>query len=582
MTAQPRIWDIPGGIHPPENKSQSTARGLERIPLPKRLILPLLQHIGSRAEPIVNVGDRVLKGQLLAVTNGKYSCPLHAPTSGTISAIENAPYPHVSGLAEPAIILDSDGEDRRIELRPAPDYQSLDPMEVLSLIDAAGISGLGGAGFPTATKLLSRPDHRISTLIINAAECEPYITSDDMTMRHYAARIVSGIAVLMHILTPDQVLVGIEDNKPEAIAAMRAAAQGSKIQIIAIPTKYPSGGEKQLIQILTGQEVPSGGLPADIGVLCQNIGTSLAIHEAIVLGRPMINRIVTLTGAALQRPTNVIAPIGTPIHELLAFAGLQPERLHRLVLGGPMMGFSVDSAAPIIKTSNCLLAGTIEELPPPPPALPCIRCGLCAEACPAELLPQQLHWFALGKDYPQLERHNLFDCIECGACAYVCPSSIPLVQYFRAGKSEIRAIDLQHQRAEQSRQRFEQRQERLQREAEKRERDRQARAEKAAQAKAAREARAASEQGEQNDKQNEAPVAPDLARVQASKTNTLTPEQKQLKVAASTARMALKRAQKQLAANPDNTDLQAQIPPLEQAFSEAQQAFEQATSQEGC
>ena len=582
MTAQPRIWDIPGGIHPPENKHQSTARGLERIPLPKRLILPLLQHIGSRAEPIVNVGDRVLKGQLLAITNGQYSCPLHAPTSGTISAIEDAPYPHVSGLTEPAIILDSDGEDRHIELRPVPDYQRLDPVEVLDLIDAAGISGLGGAGFPTATKLLSRPDHRISTLIINAAECEPYITSDDMTMRHYAGRIVSGIEVLMHILTPDQVLVGIEDNKPEAIAAMRAAAEGSTIQIIAIPTKYPSGGEKQLIQILTGQEVPSGGLPADIGVLCQNIGTSLAIHEAIVLGRPMINRIVTLTGGALQRPTNVIAPIGTPIHELLAFAGLQPERLHRLVMGGPMMGFSVDSAAPIIKTSNCLLAGTIEELPPPPPALPCIRCGLCAEACPAELLPQQLHWFALGKDYPQLERHNLFDCIECGACAYVCPSSIPLVQYFRAGKSEIRAIDLQHQRAEQSRQRFEQRQERLQREAEKRERDRQARAEKAAKAKAAREAKAASEQEEQSEKQTAAPVTPDLARVQASKASTLTPEQKQLKVAASTARMALKRAQKQLAANPDNTDLQAQIPPLEQAFAEAQQAFEQATSQEGC
>ena len=582
MTAQPRIWDIPGGIHPPENKNQSTARGLERIPLPKRLILPLLQHIGSRAEPIVNVGDHVLKGQLLAVTNGKYSCPLHAPTSGTISAIEDAPYPHVSGLAEPAIILDSDGEDRRIELRPVPDYQSLDPVEVLDLIDAAGISGLGGAGFPTATKLLSRPDHRISTLIINAAECEPYITSDDMTMRHYAARIVSGIKVLMHILTPDQVLVGIEDNKPEAIAAMRAAAQGSQIQIIAIPTKYPSGGEKQLIQILTGQEVPSGGLPADIGVLCQNIGTSLAIHEAILLGRPMINRIVTLTGAAMQRPTNVIAPIGTPIHELLAFAVLQPERLHRLVMGGPMMGFTVDSAAPLIKTSNCLLAGTIEELPPPPPALPCIRCGLCAEACPAELLPQQLHWFALGKDYPQLERHNLFDCIECGACAYVCPSSIPLVQYFRAGKSEMRAIDLQHRRGEQSRQRFEQRQERLQREAEKRERDRQARAEKAAKAKAAREAKAASEQEEQGEKQTATPVTPDLARVQASKASTLTPEQKQLKVAASTARMALKRAQKQLAANPDNTDLQAQIPPLEQAFAEAQQAFEQATSQEGC
>ncbi len=575
MSTQPRIWDMPGGIHPPQNKAQSTARGLERIPLPKRLILPLLQHIGRRAEPIVQVGERVLKGQLLASSHGQYSCPLHAPTSGTIVAIEDAPYPHASGLTEPAIILDSDGEDRRIELQPVADYRSLDPVDVLDLIQAAGISGLGGAGFPTATKLLSRPDHRISTLIINAAECEPYITSDDMTIRHYPARIVSGIEVLMHILKPDQVLVGIEDNKPEAIAAMRAAAQDTTIQIIAIPTKYPSGGEKQLIQILTGKEVPSGGLPADISVLCQNIGTCLAIHEAILLGRPMINRIVTLTGAALQRPTNVIAPIGTPIHELLAFAGLQPERLHRLVLGGPMMGFTVDSAAPIIKTSNCLLAATREELPPPPPALPCIRCGLCAEACPVELLPQQLHWFAMGKDYAQLQRHDLFDCIECGACAYVCPSSIPLVQYFRAGKAEMRAIEQQHSRAEHSRQRFEHRQERLQREAEQREQERQARAEKAARAKAAREAQAARAQ------LAEPPTAaPDLARIQSRKVSTLSAEQKQLKVAAATARMALQRVQKQLATNPDNTDMQKQLPELEQAFAEAQQAFEQATTQE--
>lgn len=577
MTTQAHIWDMPGGIHPPENKLQSTARGLEQILLPKRLTLPLLQHIGSRAEPVVQVGDRVLKGQLLASSNGKYSSPLHAPTSGTISAIGQAPYPHASGLSEPAITLECDGEDCWIELQPVTDYRQLEPVDLLAKIDAAGISGLGGAGFPTASKLLSRPDHSINTLIINGAECEPYITADDMCMRHYAPAIISGIEVLMHILQPEQVLVGIEDNKPEAIAAMRAAAQGSAIQIVEIPTKYPSGGEKQLIQILTGQEVPSGGLPADIGVLCQNIGTALAIHEAILLGRPMINRIVTLTGAALARPTNVVALIGTPIEELLAFAGLQPERLHRLVLGGPMMGFSVNSAAPIIKTSNCLLAGTLEELPPPPPALPCIRCGLCAEACPADLLPQQLHWFAMGKDYPQLQRHNLFDCIECGACAYVCPSSIPLVQYFRAGKSEIRSIALQHQRAEQSRQRFEDRQARLQRETEQRERDRQARAEKAAKAKAAREAKAASEQREPD---AATPVAPDLARIQ-SKSNTLTPEQKQLKIAAATARMALQRAKKQLTANPDNTDLQAQIPPLEQAFADAQQAFEQATRQEG-
>ena len=580
MTAQPRIWDIPGGIHPPQNKAQSTARGLEQMPLPARLILPLLQHIGNRAMPVVQIGERVLKGQLIAEANGPISCPLHAPTSGIVRAIEPAPYPHASGLAELAIVLESDGQDEWAELQPLPDYRDMQPLELLERIRAAGISGMGGAGFPTAVKLASRPDHHIDILIINGTECEPYITADDMTMRHRAPQVVAGIDVLMHILKPDQVLIGIEDNKPEAIAAMREAVGERPMQVMVLPTKYPSGGEKQLIQILTGKEVPSGGLPAEIGILCQNLGTALAVHDAVLLGQPMISRITTLTGAALERPTNVEALIGTPIAELLAFAGLRQAQLHRLVMGGPMMGFTLlDSSAPILKTSNCLLAGTIDELPPPPPALPCIRCGLCAEACPAELLPQQLHWFAMGKDYEQLERQNLFDCIECGACAYVCPSSIPLVQYFRAGKSEIRTIELQQSRAEHSRQRFEQRQERLEREAEQRELERQARAEKAARAKAARDAQAAQQQAEQHEPTTEPkPAEPDLARIQSRKVTTLSAEQKQLKIAAATARMALQRAQKQLTANPDNADLQAQIPALEQAFAQAQQAFDEQMS----
>ena len=670
MTAQPRIWDIPGGIHPPQNKHQSTARGLEQMPLPAWLVLPLLQHIGNRALPVVQIGERVLKGQLIAEANGPLSCPVHAPTSGIVRAIEPAPYPHASGLDELAIILESDGQDEWTELRPLPDYRDEQPLDLLDHIRAAGISGLGGAGFPTSVKLASRPDHHIDTLLINGTECEPYITADDMTMRHRAPQVVAGIEVLMHILKPDQVLIGIEDNKPEAIQAMRDAVGERPMQVVVIPTKYPSGGEKQLIQILTGKEVPSGGLPAEIGILCQNVGTALAVHDAVLLGRPLISRITTLTGAALERPTNVEALIGTPIAELLAFAGLREDRLYRLVMGGPMMGFTLQTLrgqarshkpgeaaaectsletppapepvcsqapaaeqhipehqaqpprlwerpwprmaarwrktlrgqarshksgepgplastgpveqiaepglqAPIIKTSNCLLAGTIEELPPPPPALPCIRCGLCAEACPAELLPQQLHWFAMGKDYDQLQRQNLFDCIECGACAYVCPSSIPLVQYFRAGKAEIRGIELQQSRAEHSRQRFEQRQERLEREAEQRELERQARADKAARAKAAREAQAAQQQTEQSKQTAESkPAEPDLARIQSRKVVTLSPEQKQLKIAAATARMALQRAQKQLNANPDNAALQAQIPTLEQAFAQAQQAFD--------
>ncbi|OWL90422.1 electron transport complex subunit RsxC [Halopseudomonas aestusnigri] len=564
-----RIWDIPGGIHPQENKLQSLGHGIETPPLPRELIVPLQQHIGARAEPCVAVGDKVLKGQLIAEASGFVSCPLHAPTSGTVTAIGPAPYPHASGLEEWAIRIEADGEDRWCELDPISDFRALEPAALLDIIRASGISGLGGAGFPTAVKLKARPEQKIHTLIVNGTECEPYITADDSAMRYRAEQIVSGIEVLMHILRPEQVLIGIEDNKPEAIEAMRAAVGERPMQVVVFPTKYPSGGEKQLIQILTGKEVPSGGLPADLGMVCQNVGTLLAIHDAVVLGQPLIKRITTLTGDALSHPTNVEALIGTPIRELLTFAGLQPEKLYRLVMGGPMMGFTLQSMdAPIVKTTNCLLAGSKAELPPPPPAQPCIRCGLCAEACPASLLPQQLHFFALGKDYDQLKRQNLFDCIECGACSYVCPSSIPLVQYYRAAKSEIRALDLQQHKADHSRQRFEHRQERLQREAEQKERDRIARAEKAARLKAAKEAEAA--------KQADSDAAVPAADAPAPKAGGLTPEQKQLKIAAATAQMALKKAQKQLTANPDNADLQAQIPQLEQAAREAQEAFDKA------
>lgn len=574
MLAKVRIWDIPGGIHPEEHKHESTQHGLQRMPLPQQLTLPLLQHIGARAEPIVAVGERVLKGQLLAEANGLVSCALHAPTSGTVAAIGPKPYPHASGLEEWAITLDVDGQDEWTELYPVSDYTTLDAATLLDMIRNAGISGLGGAGFPTALKLKARPEQKLHTLIVNGTECEPYITADDTAMRYKAAEIVAGIEILMHILHPDQVLIGIEDNKPEAIAAMRAAVGDKPMQIIEFPTKYPSGGEKQLIQILTGKEVPSGGLPADIGMLCQNVGTLIAIQDAVLLGQPLIKRITTLTGAALRQPTNVEALIGTPIRDLLAFAGLQAEQLHRLVMGGPMMGFTLQSLdAPILKTSNCLLAGTREELPPPPPAQACIRCGLCAEACPAELLPQQLHWFAMGKDYEQLKRQHLFDCIECGACSYVCPSSIPLVQYYRAAKADIRAQDLQQHKADHSKQRFEQRQQRLQREAEQKETERLARAEKAARLKAAKEAEAAKAPEDAPALGN---AEPDVARLEAKKPSGLTAEQKQLKIAAATAQMALKKAQKQLAANPDNTDLLAQIPALKQACEQTQRAYDQA------
>lgn len=560
-TPEALIWDIPGGIHPAECKELSNRTPIQPAPLPGRLVLPLNQHIGAAAEPVVAVGERVLKGQLIAAANGFVSVPVHAPTSGTVSFIGPQPYPHVSGMLAPAIVIDSDGLEQWIELTPCADHRQLDNSALLQLIRQAGISGLGGAGFPTAVKLNARPTQKVHTLIINGTECEPYITADDLLMRERARELVSGIDILVQLIQPEQVLIGIEDNKPEAIAAVRSALSERSYQLKVFPTKYPSGGEKQLIQILTGVEVPSGGLPADIGILCQNVGTCVAIHEAVINGKPLISRITTLTGEALARPMNVEVLLGTPVGELLAFAGLDQGKLNRLIMGGPMMGFTLpDFAVPLIKTTNCLLASTTAELPPPPPAMPCIRCGECAEACPASLLPQQLHFFAIGQEHEQLKAHNLFDCIECGACAYVCPSSIPLVQYYRAAKGEIRDLEQKQLKAEQSKQRFELRQERLRRAEEQKEADRQARAAKAAQAKAA---------------QAQAAPASASSDVPAAKPAGLSDEQKKLKIEASMAQVALKKAEKQLATHA-SPELQAQVDELRSAAASAQQALDTA------
>ncbi len=567
MTAA-MIWDIPGGIHPAEHKELSNTTAIAYPPLPKRLILPLGQHIGAAAEPCVTVGERVLKGQKIAEANGHISVPLHAPTSGTVSFIGPQPYPHASGMPAPAIVIDSDGLDQWCELFPCPDYQHLDNDTLLARIREAGINGLGGAGFPTAVKLTARPQQKIHTLIINGTECEPYISADDRLMRERASELVSGIEILAQLIRPDEVLIGIEDNKPEAIAAVRAAVGTRAWQVKAFPTKYPSGGERQLIQILTGREVPAGGLPADIGMLCQNVGTAVAVHDAIIHGRPLISRITTLTGAALARPGNVEALVGTPVSELLAFAGLDASRMERLIMGGPMMGVTLPSPeVPLIKTCNCLLVPTREELPPPPPAQPCIRCGECALACPASLLPQQLHFFALGSEHAQLKAHHLFDCIECGACAYVCPSSIPLVQYYRAAKAEIRELEQKQQKAEHSKQRFEQRQARLRREEERKEEERRARAEKAARAKAA-QAEAARAAPATPASEGSTPAAP-------AEASAATEALKRLKIEASMAQVALKKAEKQLAQH-DSTELQAQVADLRAAATAAQEALARA------
>ncbi|ENM5732817.1 electron transport complex subunit RsxC [Vibrio mimicus] len=459
-----KLWDFPGGIHPFENKHQSNRQPIINASIPNELVLPLKQHIGKAGDLLVKVGDRVLKGQPLTQYTSTFMLPIHAPTSGVISAIEPRTVAHPSGLSELCIVLAPDQQEEWFELQPQPDYQQLSPETLLELIRQAGISGMGGAGFPTAKKLQSGLS-RTEILIINAAECEPYITADDVLMRQHANEIIQGIEIVEHILKPKLTIIGIEDNKPEAVAALQQAAQDKPMVIRVIPTKYPSGGEKQLIKILTNLEVPKGGIPADIGLLVQNVGSLQAIARAILHGEPLIRRVVTLTGDCFRKPRNVWALLGTPVQALLNEFGYKADKkLPRLIMGGPMMGFTLPHAqVPITKTANCILAPTRNELTNSDHEMACIRCGQCADACPVSLLPQQLQWHAKAQEFDKCEELNLKDCIECGACAYVCPSDIPLVQYYRQAKAEIRTRSLEAEAAERAKARFEEKKARMDR-----------------------------------------------------------------------------------------------------------------------
>ena len=471
-------YDFPGGVHPAEHKTVSNRTPIAPGPKPAQLVLPLNMHLGAPARPIVAVGDRVLKGQMLAEPAGTVSAALHAPTSGTVVALGPRPIQHPSGMDALCIVLEPDGEDRWRERRPVADHTRLGPGKLIALLRDAGVAGLGGAGFPTSVKVNLGDHQRVEQLIINAVECEPYITADDRLMRERADEIVLGIQILQYLLNPHDTLIGIEDNKPEAIAALRAACADSDVEIRVVPTKYPSGGEKQLIQLLTGKEVPSGSIPAQCGVVCQNVGTAWAVKRAVHDGEPLLSRITTVTGDAVARPGNYEVWLGTPVADLLHHAGVDKERLGRLVMGGPMMGFTLhDPSVPVVKTSNCVIAASAEELPEPPPEQACIRCGACAEVCPANLLPQQLYWYAKTDDFERAQHHNLMDCIECGACAYVCPSHIPLVQYYRYAKGEIRTQTAEQIKADRARERFEARQARLEREQAEKEARRRARLE---------------------------------------------------------------------------------------------------------
>ncbi|ARC92774.1 electron transport complex subunit RsxC [Vibrio coralliilyticus] len=458
------LWDFPGGVHPPENKKQSVKSEIAKASIPQEIVLPVKQHIGKPGTITVEVGEQVLKGQPLTKYDTSFMLPVHAPTSGKITAIESRTTAHPSGLAETCIIISPDGEDRWIERKTDNDFTQRTPDELIEIIRQAGVSGMGGAGFPTAKKIQAGLA-RTEILIVNAAECEPYITADDMLMQEHADEVIKGIEIVEHILNPKLTIIGIEDNKPQAIKALEQAAEHKDIVIRVIPTKYPSGGEKQLIKILTNKEVPANSIPADIGLLVQNVGSLQAIKRAVCDGEPLVDRIVTLTGDTFKQPRNVKALIGTPVQSLLDEFGYKADKkLPRLIMGGPMMGFTLPHAnVPITKTANCILAPTRKEISPNQYEMACIRCGQCAEACPASLLPQQLQWHAKAEEYDKCEELNLKDCIECGACAFVCPSEIPLVQYYRQAKAEMRTRKEESEAAERAKIRFEEKKARLER-----------------------------------------------------------------------------------------------------------------------
>ncbi|MBS4641928.1 electron transport complex subunit RsxC [Aeromonas media] len=495
------LWDFHGGIHPPENKHQSSLTPVVDAGLPPQLIIPVRQHAGPAGELLVQVGDKVQKGQPLTRFDKGRIVPVHASTSGTITAIEQHTVAHPSGLDDLCIILTPDGDDAWGERSPQPDYWNLERGELLDRIQQAGVAGLGGAVFPTHSKLDGR-GQLTEILIVNGLECEPYITTDDRLMQEYADEIMEGIRVLKHLLKPKLTLIGVEDNKPAAIDALTRHATDADVLVKSVPTKYPSGGAKQTIELLTGRQVPKGGRAVDMGIMVLNVATVFAIKRAIIDGEPLISRIVTLTGDAFKKPGNAWVRLGTPVRWLLQRFELQPEADQRVIMGGPMMGFTLPHAmVPVVKATNCLLSPTRAELPPPGPEQACIRCSACADACPANLLPQELYWYSRVKEYDKAEKLNLFDCIECGACAWVCPSEIPLVQYYKIAKDDIREVRAEHEKAERAKLRFEAKQARF-------ERDKAAREARHAEAAAQRRQAMAAAGGDD-------PVAAALARLKA-------------------------------------------------------------------
>jgi Na+-translocating ferredoxin:NAD+ oxidoreductase subunit C len=431
-----------GGVHPPENKL-SASKPIEVLPLPQQVVIPISQHIGAPATPIVAKGDKVLVGQVIAKSSGFVSANIHSSVSGTVASLD--PVLDSTGYKKPAITITVEGDEWLPEIDRTPDLKidfNLSSEEIISKVNEAGIVGLGGATFPSHVKLSIPKGKKADVLIINGVECEPYLTSDHRLMLEKAKELMVGVSILMKALGVDRALIGIENNKPDAIVHLKTVAEEFKgIGVFSLKVKYPQGGEKQLIKALINREVPSGGLPIDVGTVVHNVGTAYAVYEAVQKNKPLIERVVTVTGKKLSQTANFMVRIGTPISALIDSVGGTPDGTAKVVNGGPMMGKALSTVeAPVTKgTSGIILFEEKESLrPAEQPA--CIRCGKCISACAMGLEPYLLIRLAQRKMTERMEEERILDCMECGSCSYVCPANLALLDYIRLGKGDVSAM----------------------------------------------------------------------------------------------------------------------------------------------
>ncbi|RLA07672.1 MAG: electron transport complex subunit RsxC [Gammaproteobacteria bacterium] len=455
-----KLYKFHGGVHMADKKYLSNNQGIIDMPLSKKFIIPLIQHRGVIAKATVKIGDKVQKYQIIARTFGKLGAVIHAPTSGIITDLKQHRIAHPGNIQESCLILEADGKDKAIKNDKPINTDLTNKEKIIKHLKHMGLVGLGGAVFPTYFKLQGSVENPIKTLIINAVECEPYITCDDMLMRQSSDEIIAGTMFMQKLIGAKECIIAVEDNKPEAINSLHHSknkTEYSNIQIVAIPTIYPSGGEKQLIKVLKNKEIPVGKIPADLGFVCQNVSTVYAFWQAIYKNIPLVQRVVTITGEAVKKPANLIVRFGTPIKEVLKFCGalLKDET----TMGGPMMGFVVrDKSTPVTKATNCLL---VRHKKPEKIIESCIRCGKCQDVCPMNLLPQQLYWAARDKSLNLLEKYDLLNCIECACCDYVCPSNISLVAYFKFGKGIWQKDKIDRKKAEHAKNRHDFKEQRI-------------------------------------------------------------------------------------------------------------------------